>query len=226
MQKKEKRITLFIGNLGSGKTELAINYALGIQKRGYHATIVDLDIINPYFRTRLVREQLLQRGLKVISPEGALAGADVPALSPKIKGVFENQELYSIFDVGGDDVGATVLGRFADLFFSTSYELFFVVNACRPFTQTAHKVINMLHEIEKAAGLKVTSLVNNTNLGPNLTTVSTIIEGQKMLEEVSLHLGLPIAFIGTTANLIPTLRNHLSNQVPLMPLELFMQPPW
>ncbi len=221
----DRRITIFTGNLGSGKTEIAVNYALNLKSTGRRTAIVDLDIVNPYFRTRLVRDALTARGLDVVCPAGPLANADVPALPPAIKGVIENIEISGVFDVGGDDVGATALGRFRDMLLENTYNMYFVVNACRPFTGKPEGVIKMLRSVENACGLKVTGLVNNTNLGGE-TDIDTVLAGHGMVKETARQIGVPVAFVGALNRLVEELSSRLKDGTPVLPLTLFMRTPW
>lgn len=225
MFKDPKRITIFTGNLGSGKTEVAVNYALYLTKEGKQTAVVDLDIVNPYFRTRLIRDSLTEKGLRVVCPRGELASADVPALSPAIRGVFDNEEIQGVFDVGGDDVGATALGRFKPFLPPGSHNLYFVVNACRPFTRDKAGITKMLRSIEKASRLSVTGLISNTNLGRE-TDLQTILEGHKVVEDTARELNLPVAFMAVRSGLGAELRSHIGTELPVLELELFMQPPW
>lgn len=219
-----KRITLFTGNLGSGKTELAINYALWLKKQYARVGIVDLDIINPYFRTRLMREELEKKDLRVVCPPGELAGADVPALPPSILGVLEDERVQGVFDVGGDEIGATALGRFKPYLPYGSYNMFFVANACRPFTRTVDGIIKMLRAVEKASRLQVSALVSNTNLG-SATDPETILAGHSIIEDAARQLGLPIAFLAVHSPLAREMAGRMPG-IPVFPIEKNMLPPW
>lgn len=223
MFKDVRHITIFCGNLGSGKTEIAINFALALKKRGKSVSLVDIDIINPYFRTRMVRDYLAQKGLNVICPIGELAGADVPALPPAILGILESPEVYGVFDVGGDDIGATAVGRFKPYLPEGSYNLFFVVNTNRPFTRDVEGILKYLSSIEKASRLTVTALVNNSNLGPE-TDKETLIAGHGTITRAAEKLGIPVAFAASPRHLTPGLEKELGT--PVLPLDLHMQPPW
>ncbi|MDK2887594.1 MAG: hypothetical protein PWP72_472 [Thermoanaerobacter sp.] len=220
-----KRITIFTGHLGSGKTELAINFTLSLKERGLPASIVDLDVVNPYFRTRLIKEKLEQLGLTVICPRGEWMRADLPALPPDILGVLEDPARYGVFDVGGDDVGATVLGRFRPLLPPDDYHLWLVVNACRPFTRSKDDIIKMLKSIEKACRLQVTGLVSNTNLGA-ATGWQTILEGHQVVQDAARLLNLPVVMVAARRDLVEKLRAHLPPGFPVFALNLFMQAPW
>lgn len=219
-----RKITLFTGNLGSGKTELAINYALWLKERYQQVGIVDLDIVNPYFRTRIMRDYLEQKGLRVVCPSRELAGADVPALSPSILGVLEDDRIKGVFDVGGDEIGATALGRFKPYLPEGSYHMLFVANACRPFTGTADGIIKMLRSVEKASRLRVTAIVSNTNLG--MATDPDIIQsGHAVIKEVAQRLNLPLAFLAAECNLVQEMSLRFS-ELPVFPVKLHMLPPW
>ncbi len=219
-----KHINIFTGNLGSGKTEIAINYALRLLYNNKGCSLVDLDIVNPYFRSRLARTRLEEKGLKVICPDEKIAFGDLPALSPLIKGVFDNDNAYSVLDVGGDDVGATVLGRFKPFLPEGGYELFFIVNAFRPYTRDVKGVTKILKSIEVASRLKVTALVSNGHLGC-LTKEENIREGLALTKEVGNNLCLPIAFVAIGREMIGDMENEI-NGVPVFPLDFFMVPPW
>lgn len=218
-----RHTTIFCGNLGSGKTEISINYALALKTKGFNASLVDIDIVNPYFRSRMVRDYLAEKGLNVVCPVGELAGADVPALPPAILGVLQNPALNGVFDVGGDDIGATVLGRFKPHLPEGSYHLYFVVNTKRPFTGSVDGILKYVRSIEKASRLKTTALVNNSNLGPE-TDAGTVIAGQETIAQAAGRLQVPVAFAASLQRLAPQLAKELG--IPVLPLDLNMQPPW
>lgn len=223
MLKNFSRLIFFSGGFGSGKTEIALNFALALHKQGNKVKLVDLDIINPYFRTRIVRGLLLGLGIEVVSPGGKLAEADMPALTPAIRGVLEgHRDEYGVFDVGGDDIGSIILGRFKKYLAAGAFSLFLVVNACRPYTLDVAGIISMLKSIEKTAKLKVTGLVSNTNLGPE-TGVETIRNGHRVIIEAATHLGLPVVFLGVREDLAGSIGDI---DVPVLPLKLFMHMPW
>jgi len=217
-----KRINIFAGDFGSGKTEIALNCAAKINETGKKVALVDLDLINPYFRTRLVKKNFEDKGIKVISPQGKLANADIPALSPAIYGVLEGQNYHGVFDVGGGDIGSVVLGRFTDYLPEGSFNFFLVVNTCRPFTRDAGGIIKVLREIENTCRLKFTAIVSNTNLGP-ATDAATVLEGYRITSQAARILNLPVAFICALEKLAGSLKDI---DVPVLPLTLFMKVPW
>lgn len=189
-----KRISIFTGHFGSGKTEVALNYALELAERGKRTAIVDFDIVNPFFRTTDAKAILEEKGIWAVVPVYANTNVDVPALPPEISSVFEKKEYSVVLDVGGDDLGARVLSRYRDEIFQDDYEMFFVINIMRPMTDTIEKIEQMIWEIEESARIKVTKLVNNTNL-LQYTSEEDILKGQAMVEAISQKLGIPIAFI-------------------------------
>ena len=217
----KNRISVFTGGFGSGKTETALNYALYLHSCGEAVTVVDLDLINPYFRVRVVRENLESKGIKVISPDGKLAGADVPALPAAIYSIFEGKG-HAVIDVGGDDIGATALGRFKEQLNAVPRKIFFVVNTCRLHTREQSGIIKMMRGVERTSRLQVNALICNTNLGRR-TDANIILQGYKVITGVAEQLGLPVAFIAA--------RRELADQLgcpgaPVLPMDIFMKPPW
>jgi len=166
---------IIIGHYGSGKSEIAINLAMNMGIK----TIVDLDIVNPYFRTSDVKNQMKQFGIDVIASEFASSNIEVPALPARINSVFD-QDIDAIFDVGGDGEGATVLGRYAEKF-GDVYEMIMVVNAKRPLTSTKKQIEEMMAEIEYASKLKITKVINNTNLLEQ-SNIEDLLAAEEILE--------------------------------------------
>ncbi len=187
-----KRINIFTGHFGSGKSEIAINFVLELSKLKQKTAIADLDIVNPFFRTADVKDKLKEKGIWVITPLFANTNTDVPALPPELYTVFGNKDYNIVLDIGGDDLGAKVVSRYREEIVSDDWEMFFVVNAKRPMTDTVDKTIKMLRDIEESSRLKVTSLVNNTNLLED-TTPEVLLEGHEMLSKVSERTGIPIS---------------------------------
>ncbi len=220
-----KRVTIYTGNLGSGKTEIAVNTALGLMIQGKKTALVDLDIINPFFRTRLVKDKLESMGLHVVSPDTKYLFSDQPAMSPAVRGILLNSGISGVFDIGGDDIGALVLGQYRDHFPSGDYHLLFVINCCRPFTGEPKGIIKYLKSIENASGMKVTGLVNNTNLGRE-TTLDTVINGDKIITEVSKFLGIDIIFTCVKKELESEAIQAFAGKTPVLALEKFMKAPW
>lgn len=190
----EKRISIFTGHFGSGKTEVAVNYALKLSERYNKTAIVDLDIVNPFFRTADVKAALEDRGVKVLVPQYANTNVDVPSLPPEINMLFEDKGYRVVFDVGGDDLGARVLSRYHGSIAQDDSMTYFVINTKRPTTLTDRGIEEAVGEIEESSRLKVGMLVNNTNLLEE-TTPEVIRGGGEIIRAVSERLRIPVGFI-------------------------------
>lgn len=218
------KVILFTGNYGSGKTEVAVNYTLWLAGKNRRVKIADLDLVNPYFRCREAREPLEKMGVAVIAPEAEFHHADLPILLPEVRGLIKKPDEFSILDVGGDDVGATVLAALADLFTKTKYEMYFVVNRNRPFTDTVEGCLKIMDEIEQASRLNVNAIVGNTHLMDE-TTWEAVEAGIEFTKQVAEAKGIPVAFIAAERNLLSTDRS-ISCPFPILPIERLMLPPW
>ena len=189
---EHKRITLFAGHYGSGKTNIAVNYAMHLAEDGKQVCIADLDIVNPYFRTKDSEEELTARGIRLISSRYANTNVDLPAIPAESYRIVQDKSIYGVVDIGGDDRGAYALGRFADAIREEGdYRMAFVLNRFRPLTSTVEDAVEIMREIEAAAGLRFTCIVNNSNIGSE-TTPEIVLESVAFAEAVSLATGLPI----------------------------------
>ena len=194
---EHKRVTLFVGHYGSGKTNIAVAYARYLNEMGKAVTVADMDIVNPYFRTKDSAEDFRREGIELIVSEFANSNVDLPALPSELYGVVERRERYAVLDIGGDDRGAYALGRFAPYIKEENdYETLFVANMYRPLTKTPEEALAVMREIESAGGLPVTAIINNSNLG-ELTDESTVLESMDYIKRLSEISGLPVKF--TTA---------------------------
>jgi len=219
-----KRINIFVGSFGSGKTEIAINYSIDCKKKFDQVAIVDLDIVNPYFRSREVKEFLELQGVKMVSPEGELTYSDIPIISPEIKGLIQNRDFRLILDVGGDDVGSVVLGNFKNFIKNFDYEMFLVVNTYRPFTRNVLQIKQMVQEIEHTSRLKITSIVSNPNLSLE-TNEKIIIDGHKEIVKASKALNIPIKFICVDERFIKKVRKE-NIEESIFYIKPYMKLPW
>ncbi len=187
-----KRLTLFAGHYGSGKTNIAVNYAFKLAREGKSVCIADLDIVNPYFRTKDSEAELAAMGVRLISPRYANTNVDLPALPAESYRLVQDKSTYGIMDIGGDDRGAYALGRFTPAIKDENdYRMAFVVNCYRPLTSTVEDTVEIMKEIETACGLKFTCIVNNSNLGAE-TTVKTVLDSVGFVERLSSVTGLEI----------------------------------
>ncbi|WP_027629268.1 ATP synthase [Ruminiclostridium cellobioparum] len=221
----EKRINIFTGHFGSGKTEVAVNYALKLAEAHYKTAIVDFDIVNPYFRTADAREELEKNNIWVILPMYANTNVDVPAIPSEIYSLFQKKEYKAVLDVGGDDLGAKAVSRFKEEILSDDYEMFFVINTRRGMTDTPEKILEMIALVEDSANIKVTRLINNSNLLEE-TTPEIILEGNGIIFEVSEKLGIPLSITAGLEGVISRLESSRLSGSELLPLRKQIHLPW
>ena len=208
---KTKRVTVFAGHYGSGKTNIAVNYALLLRRRYGEVAVADLDIVNPYFRTKDSAGVLKKHGIRLISSAYANTNVDVPALPGEAYAVLDDKRLYAVLDVGGDDRGALALGRYSDAILAeNNYEMLFVVNKFRPLTRDAKSAAGILKEIEKAGGLPFTAIVNNSNLGEE-TTARDVLDSRAYADEISALTGLPVKMTAVKKELAAELTGKIDN---------------
>lgn len=214
-----KRITIFSGHYGSGKTNLAVNYAFMLEKEGYGVSIADLDIVNPYFRTKDSEKMFAEKGIELISLPFANTSVDLPSLPSAAYGLFQRRDRQVIIDLGGDDRGALALGRFVPrILEENDYDMVFTVNFYRPLTTTAEEALEVFREIEYAAKLKFTKIVNNSNLG-DMTTVDDVVKTVGMAERLSEMTGIPVAFTAVNDNIYADVAEKLGKNN-VFPLQL------
>lgn len=213
--KEFKRITLLCGHYGSGKTNVAVNLALELRHRYDRVAVADLDIVNPYFRSKDSRGQFEDAGIRLICSEYANTNVDIPALPQDMYAVTDDKDLRVVIDVGGDDRGALALGRISgQILAENDYEMFAVINSSRPLTRTAEDTVEVLREIEAAGGIPFTGLINNTNLGRE-TTEDVVLNSVFYAETVSKQMGIPLVMTTVSAELFPQLQGKLENLFPL-----------
>ncbi len=211
----DKRITLFCGHYGSGKTNIAVNAALKLSETYKNIALADLDIVNPYFRTKDSSYELGKKGIRLICSEYANSNVDIPALPADIYAITDDKTLKSVVDIGGDDRGAYVLGRISEKIVSENdYDMLMVINSYRPLTRDAQSTLEVLSEIETAAKIKFTGLINNSNLGEE-TTVEDILNSLSYAREISELTGLPIVATTVKEELFEPLSVKIENLFPL-----------
>ena len=216
-----RRLTAIVGHSGSGKTELAVNMAVALARAGVRTALADLDVVNPYFRSRERRDLLTELGVRVVSSAQALAEADVPSLPAELNALLQDQGLRSLLDIGGD-LGARVLARYRHQIGAQPHEVLLVLNAHRPQTATAERAAASLRQIEAAMGLAVTGIVNNTHLCGE-TGPEDILLGAALAEKVSQMTKLPVVCHGVSralAQRLPPL------DAPVFPIDIYMKKPW
>jgi len=222
---EHKRLTLFAGHYGSGKTNIAVNYALLLAKEGKDVVIADLDIVNPYFRTKDSAAVLEQAGVSLISPKFANTNVDLPALPAESYRLVQDKSIYGIMDIGGDDRGAYALGRYVPAMQEeNNYRMIFVANCYRPLTRTPEDALEVMREIEDACGLKFTDIINNSNLASE-TTVDTVLESLPFVEKLSQLSGLPVFATTAESSVAAGLAGKIQNVLPLQLQEKYFDLP-
>jgi hypothetical protein len=219
----DKRIRVFTGHFGSGKTEISINYAIRLAEKKKTTCIVDLDIVNPYFSVREVGEYLESLGIKVVSPSKAVTTAELSTVPPEVLTVFDDKRQEVVLDVGGDDLGAVALGQYNRFFRQEPYDMYFVINTNRPFTSTVDGIIEYVDSIQRASRLKVTYLINNTNMSYE-TSAEDVIRGQRIIREASERLGIPVRYTCIREDLAQKLPEDVLGD--LFTLKMYMKPAW
>ena len=190
-----KRVTIFSGHYGSGKTNVAINYALSLSEKGYGVSVADLDIVNPYFRTKDREELFSKKGIELISLPFANTSVDLPSLPSAAYGLFDRRDKKVVIDLGGDDRGDLALGRFVPrILEENDYEMIFTVNFYRPLTTTVEDAYEVFKEIECAARLKFTKIINNSNLG-EATRAEDVLKTVELSERLAAMTGIECGFV-------------------------------
>lgn len=216
------RLSIVTGHYGTGKTEFAVNLALAMARDGERVMMADLDIVNPYFRSRERRKVLEEAGVRLISSSQACSDADVPALPAELLTILEDRSIRGILDIGGDPVGARVLARFQPRIVMEDYQLIYVLNANRPEVREAENAIAYLRGIEATTGLPCTGIVNNTHLCGE-TTEEEIRKGAALAAEVSRETGIPVLCHVAEEKFISSL-SDLPETV--FPITIQMKKPW
>ena len=221
---EHKRLTLFAGHYGSGKTNIAVNYALSLAKEGNKVCIGDLDIVNPYFRTADSAAQLEKAGVELISSRYANSNVDLPALPAENYRLVQDKTVYGIMDIGGDDRGAYALGRYVPYIKAEdNYRMVFVANCYRPLTRTPEEALEVMQEIETACKLPFTCIVNNSNLGPE-TTPQTVMDSLEFVQRLTQLSGLPV-WLHTAQGQVAAQLTQLNSVFPLQLQEKYFDLP-
>jgi hypothetical protein len=217
-------IVVVVGNYGSGKTEVSINLAVHRKRAGVDVRIADLDLVNPYFRTREAKGPLSEMGIEVVLPPDQYLQADLPILSPLVAGMIRQSAELTLLDVGGDDVGATVLATLKDAFKNRPVRVLQVVNPLRPFTETIEGCLKVRVEIEQAGKLAVDGIIGNANLIDE-TCADDIYGGYDFVKELSEQSGLALECITVARKLLPAVDIRRFS-CPVLPIERQLVPPW
>jgi hypothetical protein len=215
-----KKLTIICGHYGCGKTNLSINLAVECSRLGNKVTLIDMDVVNPYFRSSDYADILSENGVDVVGPTYANTNLDTPSLPASIGSLFDDDG-YIIVDVGGDDAGSTALGQYSGTISNRDYDMLYVINRYRSQTTTPEETAEILREIERTCRLRATAIVNNSHL-KQLTTAETITDSLDYADRTAKLLGLEIAY--TTAP--RPLSHSLNNISDLYPLDVYVRTPW
>jgi len=206
-----KRVTLFTGHYGSGKTSLAVAWAKYLRTAKKAVAVYDLDIVNPYFRTADHRRELEEDGISLIASQFAGSNVDLPSLPAELYAAVEDRHTCAVLDIGGDDRGAVALGRYVpSILKEDDYEMLFVVNFFRPLTRTPEHALGVLREVETACGMRVTALVNNSNLGAE-TAAHDVLDTREKMDVLAGLCGLPVKMTSAARRLAGALEGKAEN---------------
>ena len=208
---KFKRVTLFAGHYGSGKTNIAVNYAKKIKESGIDTVIADLDIVNPYFRTKDSEQELNELGIELVCSDMANTNLDTPALPKDIYRILADKSKYVVMDIGGDERGALALGRYSeDILTEDNYEMIYVVNPYSPLTSTPEEAVEVMREIEYVSKIKFTAIANNANVG-NDTKAEDVISCDGYINKLKEITGLDVIFTSAVKAVTEKLQKHYDN---------------
>ncbi len=223
-----KRVTVFAGHYGSGKTNIALNYAFELKKQQETVTLCDLDIVNPYFRTADFKKDLEQEGIRLITSPFANTNVEFVSLPAETQSILDDKTQHAVVDLGGDERGALALGRYAKRLKEDDYEMFLVINPFRPLTATQKELQEVVREIEEAARVPFTGIVNNANLGAH-TTLSDVADSVPFAQQAAKELGLPLRMTVVTQELLATgkaMGQEIEQWGDVFPIKLFHKPNW
>ena len=210
-----KRITILAGHYGSGKTNIAVNLALSLAQSGKKVAVCDLDIVNPYFRTKDSAEDFEKAGIRLISSEYANSNVDIPALPQEMYAVVDDKKTHFVLDIGGDDRGALALGRLTpSILGENDYEMLLVANFFRPLTRDSESLNEVMREMETASGISFTGIINNSNLG-EITTAEDVLSSVEKAEKFSKEFGRPLVMTTVKRDLFEDLKDKIENLYPL-----------
>jgi hypothetical protein len=220
----QRRVIIFVGHFGSGKTEIALNGALELAAAGSRVTVADLDVVKPYFRSRSARAILSDAGVDLLAPTGANVHADLPIIVPQIRSCLRDEHSRLILDVGGDDLGARVLGSLSDVIPFDDTDCLLVLNFRRPSTPDPKRAVAMVREIEAVGRVPVSGLISNTHLMDE-TTPEVVLDGYRQALETARLAEVPLVAITVEEELAAVLEGE-DLECPVVPLRRIVKPPF
>lgn len=217
----EHRVFILVGPYGTGKTEVAVNLALRLSAMGRRTALADLDIVNPYFRSREREQVLNDAGVRLIAPPRHVAAADLPSVPQEVYAIIHDAGLYGVIDVGGEHHGALVMAQFAKALNEVKPMVWYVLNRSRLGGEGPEEAVRHLRLVEAHSGLSVTGIINNTHLLQE-TTLNTVDYGAAFARQVSQLSGLPLVFHAISRDIAK--RAQLPE--PILPMNLYNKRPW
>ncbi|MDI6860498.1 MAG: hypothetical protein QMD25_00570 [Caldisericia bacterium] len=218
-----KKINIFIGEIGSGKTEISINFGINIRKDGKSIDIIDLDIYKPYIRLRDLKDKVEKFGVNIVAPPKEISKSDLPLIVHASKRCIYEENKICIYDIGGGENSTFVLRQFPEIK-DFDYDIFYVLNVYRPFTRTLKDIEKNIKDIEIASGFSITGLVSNTNLRFE-TKVENIIEGYLIAKKISEKIKIPIKYVGVKEDLIDKIEDENLKKL-ILPVKIFIRYPY
>lgn len=219
----DRRVRIIVGHYGSGKTEFAVNYAVKLRELGKNVAMVDLDVVNLYFRSREKTEYLESLGIRFIASSVKSDAVDIPAISGEVLTPLMDESYDAVLDIGGDHVGARTLGRYNEVLVEGEYDMFFVLNANRPETMTVESTLLYLRRIEATSRKRVTGIVNNTHM-LSYTSVEDVMKGYKLGQEVAKAVGVPLKYNVVREDLVPQIEKE--DIINIFPIKQYMREDW
>ncbi len=221
-------VTVIVGAFGSGKTEIAINAALAGALAGQPVTLVDLDTVTPAFRSRQAADRLEQSGVRLLAPQGVLADADLPSIPLDVHEALEARLRRVLVDVGGSPAGARAVSSLADLTGGSGAVTWVVVNPWRPETATPELIVDMVARLTHASRSGPAELVANLHVldEGQYGAEALMREGLAAVAQASLSAALPCELVAVRRDLLDLAISALPDSVSVLPLDLYMRPPW
>lgn len=210
-----KNAIIITGHYGSGKTNIAVNLALEYAEAGERVCIIDLDIVNPYFRTADFGDLFEKHGIYMVAPQYANTNLDIPSLGFDMAALLRGYDRV-IVDVGGDDAGAIALGQYATILKNFGYDMLYVVNRFRYLTGTPEETVELLRDIELVSSLKATAVVNNSNLGSE-TTADDVLGSVEYAKAAAEAADVPLLFTAAKREL---------DIADTKPVDMYVRPYW
>ncbi len=220
----EKRVTIFVGHFGSGKTEISLNGALELSDQNVPVTLADLDVVKPYFRTRSARAMLADAGIELLAPPGEHIFADLPIIIPQIRSVLRTSDRKLIMDVGGDSTGARVLGSLIDVIPVEETDCLLVLNFNRPATPNPEEAVRVIEGIEAVSQIRVTGLISNTHLMDE-TDLDIVLDGYRQAVETGRRLGIEVKAVAVQDTALANFEN-VELSCPTLVLRRIISPPF